>query len=378
MPSKPTAFISYAREDYDTALELFEYLESIGVEPWMDKKRLIGGEDWDRAINRAVRECDFFLFCASPQSVNKRGAVQREIKLALDLWREKLEDDIYFIPVRLKQCDLPKSISRFQWIDYFEEDARTRIQHSIATGTQRHQTEPTVLPLEIHTRTLRNENEGKWYVNFAYPEFLPADAVGIPEVNSVLSVFANRARSRFVTQFGETDFHDERMPYFLDVSYSVTLVSYHLISVRFDEGIYTGGAHPNYHTRTFNFIRDPWYEFDIDYLPADKKYTEFFKGLSGLCVEDISQQRLRSDPAWTESRLPQVGAVQTDQDSWLRTGAGPDSKNFANFCIDPDCFTFVFDPYQVGSYAEGRSVVRIPITLLAGYLRPDLVARLHE
>jgi hypothetical protein len=376
MPFRQTVFISYAREDFEAALEIFEYLKSIGVEPWMDKKNLIGGEDWESAINRAVRKCDFFLFCASEKSASKRGAVQKEIKLALAIWREKLEDDIYFIPVRLQPCELPESISRFQWIDYFEKDAKGRIHNSIVSGAQRHQSDQIVLPLQFQTRTLKDNNNNKWDVTIEFPEFLPANAVGIPEINSALSVFANQSKAKFVAQFGDYDFLGERMPFHLHISFSVTLVAYHLISVRFSEGIYTGGAHPNYYTRTFNFVRDPWYEFDIEYLAANDKFYEFFKTISDACIDDIIRQRVQANSDWVETKLPSLASIP-EQDSWLRRGASPDPKNFGNFCLEPDSLLFVFDPYHVGSYAEGRSEVRLSLKIIGPYIRPNFLAKLQ-
>src|SRR5260370_33961960 len=172
-------FISYAREDFDSAVEIYESLEQLGFQPWMDKKNLMGGEDWDRAITLAVRKADFFLFCASSRSVNKRGAVQREIRLALEMWREKLDDDIYFLPVRLEECEMPDSIRRFQWIDYFGPNSLGSIRSSIVSGLERRKTADVTAPVRVVTRTLRGEKKEQWSVSFAYPEFLPAHAVGI-------------------------------------------------------------------------------------------------------------------------------------------------------------------------------------------------------
>jgi hypothetical protein len=65
----------------------------------MDKKDILPGERWKSSIRKAVRDSDFFLACLSANSINKRGWIQKEIKDALDIWQEKLEDDIYLIPV---------------------------------------------------------------------------------------------------------------------------------------------------------------------------------------------------------------------------------------------------------------------------------------
>jgi hypothetical protein len=166
------------------------------------------------------------------------------------------------------------------------------------------------------------------------------------------------------------------MPLFLSVGYKVSLVSSDLISIRFHEGIYTGGAHPNSYTKTFNFTREPWCEFDVEYLPAREKYLEFFEALSTFCVNDLIRQRKEQNSEWTEAKIPGLHHEEVAEDTWLRSGASPDPRNFTNFCFEPNNLLFIFDPYQVGSYAEGRSEVRIPFETLAPYMRPDLMPKL--
>lgn len=133
---RASVFISYAREDFEFANRLYDSL-SIEFSPWMDKRNLFGGEDWERALTLAVKRCDFFVFCASTKSVSKRGAIQKEIKLVLEGWREKLQDDIYFIPLRIESCEMPGAISGFQWIDAFEEGWIENILRSFRAGILR-------------------------------------------------------------------------------------------------------------------------------------------------------------------------------------------------------------------------------------------------
>ena len=98
---------------------------------------IVGGEDWNRSIRQAIRSSDFILVCMSARSVNKRGYFQREIKMALDLWEEKLEDDIYLIPVRLEDCQCPEQITRFQWVDWFEPSGWQRLREALHAGLER-------------------------------------------------------------------------------------------------------------------------------------------------------------------------------------------------------------------------------------------------
>jgi len=130
-------FLSYAREDEEKVEELYQRLSDIGFKPWMDKKDILPGEKWPSSIRRAIRDSDFFLVCLSTNSVKKRGWVQREMKQALDLWQEKLEDDIYLIPVRLEDCEAPEGLREFQWVNLFEEGGWEQLVRAIRVGMER-------------------------------------------------------------------------------------------------------------------------------------------------------------------------------------------------------------------------------------------------
>jgi NAD(P)-dependent dehydrogenase (short-subunit alcohol dehydrogenase family) len=116
-------FISYAREDFQHAKSLYEKLAREGFRPWMDKVDLVAGQQWQPAIERAIQNSDFFLLLLSSRSVRKRGFVQREIRAALDLWQDKLTEDVYLIPVMLESlpwAEVPAEISKFQWVEFYE------------------------------------------------------------------------------------------------------------------------------------------------------------------------------------------------------------------------------------------------------------------
>ena len=58
--SGPTAFIGYAHEDLEAATRLYHDLKRAGIEPWLDKERLTGGQRWEAAIREAIGSSSFF------------------------------------------------------------------------------------------------------------------------------------------------------------------------------------------------------------------------------------------------------------------------------------------------------------------------------
>lgn len=103
----------------------------------MDKRDILPGEQWELAINRAIKNSEFFLICLSARSVGKRGFLQREIRTALDQWQEMLDEDIYLIPVRFEEHDVPEALAQFQWVDLYETEGWSHLLRAIQEGMER-------------------------------------------------------------------------------------------------------------------------------------------------------------------------------------------------------------------------------------------------
>jgi hypothetical protein len=115
-------FLAYVIEDREAAGRLYDGLARRGFDPWMDCRKLLPGQNWPRAIERAIAGADFFLGCFSPRSTIKRGQFQAELRYALDCADRVPLDQIYFIPVRLEECGMPSRIrERYHWVDLFPE-----------------------------------------------------------------------------------------------------------------------------------------------------------------------------------------------------------------------------------------------------------------
>jgi hypothetical protein len=120
--NRPRIFIAYASEDWRAAERLYMDLKRRGYSPWLDRRKLLPGQNWPRSIQDAIENSDFFIACFSRHSVNKRGSFQAEIRYALDCARRIPLDDVFFMPVRLDDCAVPRRIQReMQYIDLFPE-----------------------------------------------------------------------------------------------------------------------------------------------------------------------------------------------------------------------------------------------------------------
>ena len=120
--NKPRVFIAYVEEDFPRAKKLYHAFGQHGFRPWLDKKRLLPGQNWPRAIETAIQTADFFVACFSHRASSKRGSFQSELRFALNCAIRVPLDEIFFIPVRLDNCEVPRRISRqVQYVDLFPE-----------------------------------------------------------------------------------------------------------------------------------------------------------------------------------------------------------------------------------------------------------------
>src|SRR5690349_3989599 len=87
--SSMQSFLSYPSERLPIARLVYEFLCSVGVRPWFDKESIVGGQDWDRERAAAQRASDVTFLIVSSETLTKAGVIQREIKDALELVRDK-------------------------------------------------------------------------------------------------------------------------------------------------------------------------------------------------------------------------------------------------------------------------------------------------
>ncbi|MCC6271112.1 MAG: toll/interleukin-1 receptor domain-containing protein [Microbacteriaceae bacterium] len=120
-------FLCHSSSDKPTVRRLYKYLSDSGFDPWLDEEKLLPGYDWQMEIPKAVRAADAVVICLSKNSINKAGYIQREISFALDVAEEQPEGQIYLIPARLEECDVPFRLRRWQWVDLFANDGGRKL-----------------------------------------------------------------------------------------------------------------------------------------------------------------------------------------------------------------------------------------------------------
>ncbi len=129
-------FLCHASVDKPKVRELDKKLRESGVDTWLDENSLIPGQNWDVEIPKAIGNSDVILICLSMNSVDKEGYINKEIMYALDKSLELPDGDIFIIPVRLEECRVPSRLSRWQWVDVFQDDGFDKLIRALKIRAQ--------------------------------------------------------------------------------------------------------------------------------------------------------------------------------------------------------------------------------------------------
>ncbi len=126
--TKPLIFLSYAKEDRRRVVGVYRALRKADLNPWMDdpprawhREGIQPGREWDNEIRERIAQARVILLFLSSRSVTKRGYVQREYRLALNLALERPPTSISLVPVLLEPCSVPDlrvdtaSLRQFHW-----------------------------------------------------------------------------------------------------------------------------------------------------------------------------------------------------------------------------------------------------------------------
>jgi hypothetical protein len=118
-------FLCHASQDKPAVRDLYQKLFAAGwIDPWLDEEKLLPGQDWDLEIEKAVEASEAVIVCISSRSITKEGYIQKELRKVLDSALEKPEESIFIIPLRLDDCELPRRLRAWHYVDYFPTERR--------------------------------------------------------------------------------------------------------------------------------------------------------------------------------------------------------------------------------------------------------------
>ena len=130
-------FLCHAHEDKEKVEVLYKQLELFGYDPWIDKKDILPGQEWELIIEKQIDNTDAIIICLSAISSVKIGYIQREIRIALKKSDYYMEQDCFLIPVRLDNCEVPYKLQRFNYIDLYNPNGFSMLLAALNSRAER-------------------------------------------------------------------------------------------------------------------------------------------------------------------------------------------------------------------------------------------------
>jgi V8-like Glu-specific endopeptidase len=124
---KLSVFLAYADADVTQVEQLYDRLVGDGFTPWMAERDILGGGNIGLENQKALEQADVILVCLS-KAVNQPGALNKQIKLAIDQYSYQPEGSIFLIPVKLESLtanDIPYELRKLRALDYFQPNSYT-------------------------------------------------------------------------------------------------------------------------------------------------------------------------------------------------------------------------------------------------------------
>jgi TIR domain len=129
--SKLRVFLCHSSEDKPAVRSLYNRLVKLGVDCWLDERKLLAGQNWQREIRRALKDAHVVIICLSRKSVKRKGYMQKELKDALEIAQEYPDGTVYVIPTRLDDCLMPEGLCHLQWVDIYEDEGYNHLLESL-------------------------------------------------------------------------------------------------------------------------------------------------------------------------------------------------------------------------------------------------------
>lgn len=364
-------FISYASEDFEKVHPFYPMLKKAGAKVWMDKENLLPGQDWEFAIRKAIRDSDFFLIFLTNKSMNKRGFLQKEIKLALDMWDEKLPDDIFLIPIRLDNCIMPDSLAKFHRIDIFNDEEINqdnlkigKLIEGIEFGAEKLGKKLIQFnnDYQVLTKKIQEMSRTKYFyeIEATYPQLERLKQNSYDEVNNFLfedinnviidfrkyAIEESSGRRKLGNKSSDINLHE------LWINHEIHWSDNSLLSLEYSIFTLTPTMpHPNWGTITYN-LKLPDLEI-VGIQDLFKLKSNYLDVISELCIKELREHTGEHDKdALTDFFSP---------------GVGSEIEILSDYYLTEKSLVIVFHS-RLWPHAYGRKDVQIPYNLLVGLI----------
>lgn len=352
-------FISYTNQDQARVIPFYERLSTAGFNAWMDCKKIKPGQNWDFEIRRAFNRANIVVLFVSKNSEQKRGYIQREVKLALKNLEEQLPDDIYLIPVLLDtDIERPEHLSHLQMTHGYEIGGAEAIEDAVRYQLERYGVAIKKLQEEEHVSWRSNTIKESWeglpgyeasietleLRSDKYKNLEQASAIINGELHSAL-LSCRMTKLEQDTSFFSYAQEDFQRTNTLDIILNKVSFKGRLMSASYTHHYYPcGAAHGSYSISVYNFCLNPLFRVEtIKWLFEDPDNAL-------LVVREKIRTRLM------QTLYPDTPA---EADEWVISGT-EEWNHLENYSFLEEGIEFNFSSYQVAPFAAGLPTAILP------------------
>jgi hypothetical protein len=115
----PTVFLCHCSEDAEAVEAISAKLQHLGVNTWVDRQNLRGGDHWDRLLGKAIHEwVDYVIVLETPAMLSRTESYYyKEIDLALERARGFRQGARFIFPAQLEACERLEELAHLQRTD---------------------------------------------------------------------------------------------------------------------------------------------------------------------------------------------------------------------------------------------------------------------
>lgn len=215
-------------------------------------------------------------------------------------------------------------------------------------------------------------------VTVKYPQFRGSDAL-VSRLNRqvyryVMSIYKDGLKEMREMGFGDRTLESDSGALELSIDYEIAIANTRLVSIRFTDSRYTGGAHGESFNKTFNLdVKDGTLLKLSDVFDS---HCDYLQCLSDACYPSLLRQ------LQPENLLYNGSLGRGDKDklqpedclyNQLEMGLTPNEQHFEHFVLTRTGIRILFEEYQLAGYAQGMPEVTLSYKKLVPILRPGSI-----
>ncbi|WP_213434969.1 MULTISPECIES: DUF3298 and DUF4163 domain-containing protein [Lysobacteraceae] len=212
------------------------------------------------------------------------------------------------------------------------------------------------------------ETTPRYVIGISYPP----EAAQYPGLAAALKRYAEDSRKDLMDAVGGLGNDTPTAPYELSVSYTTLAKTPAIVAVGADGYLYTGGAHAMPLIARFVWLPQRNAMLTADALVPQASGWQAISDFVREQLHTALSQRIDADDVPAAERADMI----KNAGQMIDEGTAPTAESFSQFepVMGSDgriaALRFVFPPYQVGPYADGKQTVDVPADALLPHIAP--------